>query len=103
MVKLSRTTFSFFRRFAFCSAVTLSGFVSTDLAGFTRGVFGAAAFGLAGLAVLAALAALAGTAGFSGAAAGATAGLVLPFARLDAGVAFLLGFLVLGAAMVISG
>src|ERR1700679_3815715 len=100
MVKLSRTTFSFFTRFAFCSAVTPSGLASTGLAGFARGVFGGAAFGLT---VLAALDALAVTAGFSGAAAGATVGFVLPFARLDAGVVSLLGFLVLGAAMVVSG
>jgi hypothetical protein len=86
MVKLSRTTFSFFTRFGFCSAATLTGSVLTGLPRFARVVFG--------------LAALAVTAAFFGASAGATAS-ALPFERAGDGTAFFAGFLVLGATMVI--
>jgi hypothetical protein len=80
MVKLSRTTFSFFTRFGFCPAATLTGSASTGLPRFAGVVFG--------------LAALAVTAVFFGASA-------LPFERAGDGTAFFVGFVVLGAAMVI--
>jgi|ERR1700735_5593151 predicted ABC-type sugar transport system permease subunit len=86
MVKLSRTTFSFFTRFDFCSAATLTGSASTGLPRFARVVFG--------------LAALAVTAFFFGASTGATAS-ALPFERAGDETAFFAGFLVLGATMVI--
>ncbi|MGA3247322.1 MAG: hypothetical protein ABSD12_03975, partial [Paraburkholderia sp.] len=87
MVKLSRTTFSFFTRFGFCSAATLTGSASTGLARFARVVFG--------------LTASAVTALFFNAPTGAPTASALPFERAGDGTAFFVGFLVLGAAMVV--
>jgi hypothetical protein len=87
MVKLSRTTFSFFTRFGFCPAATLTGSASTGLPRFAGVVFG--------------LAALAVTAVFFGASTGAPTASALPLERAGDGTAFFVGFVVLGAAMVI--